>query len=86
MAIHPAFQGLGLGRGLLRAAFEYAASEGFAEIYLHVEEQNARAQGLYLSEGFLAAPDMPAARELYEALCFDDEHKNILMRRPVVLP
>jgi GNAT superfamily N-acetyltransferase len=86
MAIHPAFQGVGLGRRLLQAVFEHASSEGFEEMFLHVEERNTRAQGLYLSEGFVAEPDTPAARELYEALRFDEEHKNILMRRPVRLP
>jgi ribosomal protein S18 acetylase RimI-like enzyme len=86
MAIHPAFQSLGLGRRLLRAVFEHASSEGFAEMYLHVEEKNTRAQGLYLSEGFVAAANTQAARELYDALCFEEEHKNILMQRPVLPP
>jgi N-acetylglutamate synthase-like GNAT family acetyltransferase len=87
MAIHPAFQGLGIGRALLRALFRHTMSEGVQDLYLHVEEHNARAVGLYTAEGFTLAPDTPATSSLYDAMCFDQDRKNILLqRRPDTAP
>lgn len=85
MAIHPAFQGLGLGRALLRSLVSYAESERIQDLYLHVEEHNARAAGLYASEGFAPAAETPATAALYEAMSFDRDCKNTLMQRPVLL-
>ena len=84
MAIHPAFQGLGLGRALLRALFDLAAREGYQNLYLHVEQNNTRAASLYASEGFVVSPDTSATAALYAALGFEPEPRNVLMTRPVM--
>lgn len=44
----------GLGRALLRAAFDAAAERGALEMFLEVSEGNAAALALYRGEGFLA--------------------------------
>lgn len=52
LGVHPAFQGRGLGRWLLRHAFAEDARDGYAGTILHVDTDPRRpALGLYLSEG-----------------------------------
>lgn len=46
------YRGRGLGRGLLRAAVDFARRTGFDEVGLSVNAENSRAAELYLKEGF----------------------------------
>jgi mycothiol synthase len=52
IAIIPEFQGMGLGRNLLRAALKIGEAAGFTTAVLSVNGENKRAADLYLSEGF----------------------------------
>ncbi len=51
IAVSPAFQGRGLGRELLLAAFQRLRSRGIREVRLHVAVHNERAIGLYERAG-----------------------------------
>ncbi len=85
MAVHPAFQGLGLGRRLLGACLEYAAGRAYTDVFLHVEERNRRAQALYLSEGFSVAEGLDTAK-LDRALGFGPACPNLLMHKRLAGP
>jgi mycothiol synthase len=52
IAILPEYQGLGLGRSLLRASLGFAKEKGYKSTILSVNGENARAQALYIQEGF----------------------------------
>lgn len=52
IAIDPACQGRGLGRGLLEHCLQTVTTLGARECYLEVRVTNARAQRLYSSMGF----------------------------------
>ena len=52
-------RGNGLGRGLIEAAADRAASRGCRRMELDVNEQNEEALALYLSAGFTAEPKPP---------------------------
>ncbi|MEH7112273.1 GNAT family N-acetyltransferase [Neobacillus niacini] len=52
VAIIPAYQGLGLGRSLLRASLKFAKEQGYKRTILSVNGENERAQALYIKEGF----------------------------------
>ena len=52
LAVLPKCRGLGVGRALLRAVEARARERGCAKVTLEVRERNARARGLYESEGF----------------------------------
>ncbi|MEH7251708.1 GNAT family N-acetyltransferase [Neobacillus niacini] len=52
VAIIPEYQGLGLGRSLLRASLRFAKEKGYKRTILSVNGENERAQDLYIKEGF----------------------------------
>jgi GNAT superfamily N-acetyltransferase len=52
LAVAPAVRGHGVGRGLLRACYEWCRAVGALKISLHVRDGNEAALRLYLSEGF----------------------------------
>ena len=52
LAVLPAWRGKGVGRALLVGAEERARSEGCCKLTLEVQEDNARARGLYERFGF----------------------------------
>ena len=52
VAIIPKYQGLGLGRRLLRASLKFAKEKGYKRTILSVNGENERAQALYIKEGF----------------------------------
>jgi ribosomal protein S18 acetylase RimI-like enzyme len=51
LAVHPKFQGRGIGRSLLSEAIRYAAGE-FTVLVLNTQINNSRSQNLYRSFGF----------------------------------
>lgn len=59
LAVHPAAQGAGLGRRLLRASLSELAAAGASSVKLEVRETNHRAQSLYADEGFRPARRIP---------------------------
>jgi mycothiol synthase len=52
IAILPEYQGMGLGRNLVRAGICFGKSKGFLSTELSVNAENSKAANLYLSEGF----------------------------------
>ncbi len=52
LAVHPAYQGRGIGRHLLADALDFAAQIGAETISLNTQWQNAESQRLYLGFGF----------------------------------
>lgn len=52
LAVLPEYRGRGVGRELLTAAEERARRAGCCKLTLEVQENNARARGLYRSFGF----------------------------------
>lgn len=67
LGIDPSAQGLGLGRGLLRAGLAHLAAQGCREVVLYVDGANPGALGLYTAEGF-------TTRSL--EVCYADEVPN----------
>lgn len=61
MAVHPAFQGMALGQGLLDAAIARAEEWGVSRVSLEVYPDNVRAVRLYESRGFEHEAVLPAA-------------------------
>lgn len=53
LAVHPDFQGRGLGRELLRRGLQYLASRGADRIRLEVRPDNLPARRLYEQHGFV---------------------------------
>ncbi|MDR7274763.1 GNAT family N-acetyltransferase [Catenuloplanes atrovinosus] len=65
LGVHPAFQGRGLGRWLLRHAFAEDARDGWSGTILHVDTDPRRpALGLYLSEGMRVVQIIDAWRRV----------------------
>ena len=54
LAVHPHFQGHGLGRHLLEDALHYAQAKGIDTVMLNTQVHNRTAQHLYRSVGFHA--------------------------------
>ncbi|MEY2194372.1 GNAT family N-acetyltransferase [Neobacillus sp. BF23-41] len=52
LAIIPEYQGLGLGRLLLRASLQFAREKNYNKTILSVNGENERAQALYIKEVF----------------------------------
>jgi ribosomal-protein-alanine N-acetyltransferase len=52
LCVHPQWQGMGVGRRLLRRLLVLAQSKGADTAFLEVRISNALARGLYASEGF----------------------------------
>ena len=65
--VEPAHRGRGVGRALLRAALEAAASGGAVAVDLEVDAGHARAARLYESEGFRLLPRTRFVRRLTPA-------------------
>ena len=55
IAVHPDFQGKGIGRELIEAVETYCRERNFRRILLEVREDNQVARRLYLGLGFQAA-------------------------------
>lgn len=53
LAVHPHFQGQGVGRALMQTALHHAAELGLERILLEVRASNEPAQRLYQSLGFV---------------------------------
>lgn len=53
LAVHPAWQGQGLGRALLDALLAEAELRGVRDVFLEVRESNTHAQALYQGRGFV---------------------------------
>jgi ribosomal protein S18 acetylase RimI-like enzyme len=62
--VEEAARGSGLGRALVKAAFERARERGCARMELDVNEANAGALALYESLGFSSWSDPPGGRNL----------------------
>lgn len=52
LAVHPDFQGMGVGRTLLRDAIDAARTESYRTFALNTQASNERSQTLYRSAGF----------------------------------
>lgn len=52
LAVHPDFQGRGIGRQLLMDAITYAAAQEFGVLVLNTQTDNVRSQTLYQGVGF----------------------------------
>jgi ribosomal protein S18 acetylase RimI-like enzyme len=52
LAVHPDFQGQGVGRQLLMDAIAYAAAQEFGVLVLNTQTDNIRSQTLYQGAGF----------------------------------
>ena len=63
LAVHPSWQGRGLGRALMDAAIRELYARHVAELFLEVDEGNAPAIGLYRKLGF----ETVGCREAYYA-------------------
>lgn len=57
VAVHPMWQGQGMGRSLLRAAARRARKKGAKIMLLNTQYDNESAIGLYEAEGFSLLPD-----------------------------
>jgi ribosomal protein S18 acetylase RimI-like enzyme len=57
VAIHPDWQGQGMGRSLVRAAGRSARRSGSRAILLNTQFDNTSAIGLYEAEGFVQLPE-----------------------------
>ncbi len=53
VSVHPASQGLGLGRAMTQAALDWAQESGLEQVNLTVFAANERARKLYASLGFV---------------------------------
>lgn len=57
IAVHPDFQGRGVGRQLLLQALAYGKERGAVRAFLMADELNERGDRLYKSAGFIPKPD-----------------------------
>jgi ribosomal protein S18 acetylase RimI-like enzyme len=83
LAVHPAFQRLGLGAMLFNAAVVAARARDFSDSFLHVEERNTGARAIYEAEGFVLVPPCKAQEEFDAALVLDQGPKQVLYRLSV---
>lgn len=58
LCVIPEYQGMGLGRNLLRAAINYGKSKGMPQSMLSVNAENDKALKLYFQEGFIKKDKM----------------------------
>jgi mycothiol synthase len=61
LCVKPEYQGMGLGRSLLRSALRYGRSKGMPRAMLSVNAENDKALELYIKEGF---------RRDYTSVCY----------------
>jgi GNAT superfamily N-acetyltransferase len=57
VAVHPEWQGHGMGRSLIRVAMRKARAAGAKVLLLNTQVDNAAAIGLYEQEGFVRLPE-----------------------------
>ena len=57
VAVHPDWQGQGMGRSLLRVAARKARSAGARVMLLNTQQDNDPALRLYVQEGFVSLPE-----------------------------
>lgn len=57
LAVHPDWQGAGMGRSLVRHSIRIAMSAGTHAMVLNTQEDNRAAISLYRSEGFVVQPE-----------------------------
>ena len=57
VAVHPDWQGQGMGRSLIRAAARGAKRAGSKALLLNTQSENSGATTLYESEGFVLLPE-----------------------------
>ncbi len=57
VAVHPNWQGEGMGRSVVRAAIRSARTHGARAMLLNTQVDNEAAIGLYESEGFVTLPE-----------------------------
>ena len=57
VAVHPRWQGQGMGRSLVRVAARKARSDGARVMLLNTQPDNEPALDLYLSEGYVRLPE-----------------------------
>lgn len=57
LAVHPTWQGAGMGRSLVRAATRTARTAGTRAMVLNTQQDNEAAIALYESEGFVVQPE-----------------------------
>ncbi len=67
------FQGMEIGKFLLRAAFDFARREGFRLLWLGVWEKNHKAIGFYLKNGFVEFGE-------HIFILGDEEQRDVLMK------
>jgi ribosomal protein S18 acetylase RimI-like enzyme len=69
VAVHPDWQGQGIGRALLEASLDYAQNYGGTWVVLQVRDNNAVARGMYKNLGFRAIAEVTRLRRpaLYKA-------------------
>ena len=53
MAVHPNYQGRGIGIKLLMQTLQYGTNHGAKRAFLHVDTQNTAAIRIYLNAGFI---------------------------------
>jgi ribosomal protein S18 acetylase RimI-like enzyme len=64
LAVHPAWQGRGLGRALMDEAEERLAALGCAKINLQVRDENEAARGFYEAIGYRLEPIVSFGKRL----------------------
>jgi ribosomal protein S18 acetylase RimI-like enzyme len=64
LAVHPAWQGRGLGRALMDEAEERLAGLGCAKINLQVRDENEAARGFYEAIGYRLEPIVSFGKRL----------------------
>jgi peptide alpha-N-acetyltransferase len=57
LAVHPEWQGTGMGRSLVRVAARSARTAGAQAMLLNTQFDNTAAIGLYEAEGFVTLPE-----------------------------
>ncbi len=67
LAVQESVRRNGLATKLLRTVEDFARTEGYDELYLHVERGNAAAEALYLREGYQIIPSLSWAVEFTES-------------------
>lgn len=71
LAVHPTYQGQGIGRALVEFVLDYARSNGRSQVVMTTMASMTTAQAMYTSMGFHRDPDRDW--NLYTAGIVDDE-------------
>lgn len=81
LAVHPGWQGQGVGRALLEALIEWArAAPAVSKIELHVRAPNERARALYRAVGFVEAGRWRRRVEVAPGEYVDDISMDLLVK------